>query len=84
MARRALGVALDIDGVLLLEDSVIPGATRALEMLRDQKIPHVFMTNGGGTLEENKASQLQVARGASIAEPGAFVAHAIPVACARV
>ena len=56
----SFGVALDIDGVLLRgRDGVLPGARRALELLRRHRVPHIFMTNGGGILEEDKAKQLE-------------------------
>lgn len=51
-------IAFDVDGVLLKGNEVVPGATRVLESLRDGGIPHVFMTNGGGSTEFAKAEAM--------------------------
>ncbi len=39
------GLLIDIDGVLMLGDEVIPGATETIRALRDRQIPFRFMTN---------------------------------------
>ncbi|MFN3982593.1 MAG: TIGR01458 family HAD-type hydrolase, partial [Caldilinea sp.] len=36
---------IDIDGVLMLGDEVLPGAEAVIETLRAQKTPFLFMTN---------------------------------------
>lgn len=51
-------VALDIDGVLLRGGKVIHGAKEAVHKLAAAKIPFIFVSNGGGVLEEVKAEQL--------------------------
>lgn len=51
-------MVLDIDGVILRGNKVIPGAKEALEKLVKAKIPFIFVSNGGGLLEEVKADQL--------------------------
>lgn len=43
---RGLGIALDIDGVLLRGSKIIPRARDAMKLIHDHEIPHVFMTNG--------------------------------------
>lgn len=39
------GLLIDIDGVLMIGDEVIPGATAVIDTLRARKIPFRFMTN---------------------------------------
>jgi len=39
------GVLVDLDGVLYVGDEVVPGATDAVAWLREQDIPHLFLTN---------------------------------------
>ncbi len=39
------GLLIDIDGVLMLGDEVLPGATAVIDTLRARKIPFRFMTN---------------------------------------
>jgi HAD superfamily hydrolase (TIGR01456 family) len=61
MPRRwnsTAGIAFDIDGVFYRGKDVIPGASRALQRLEEHKIPHIFMTNGGGVTEQKKAESL--------------------------
>jgi ribonucleotide monophosphatase NagD (HAD superfamily) len=43
---RRFGVALDVDGVLLKGTHVIPQATTALQILKSENIPTIFLTNG--------------------------------------
>lgn len=52
------GVVLDIDGVIYRSKKVIPGSDSAVKMMRKLKIPFVFMTNGGGLTEAEKAEEL--------------------------
>ncbi|KAM3582573.1 hypothetical protein VKS41_005217 [Umbelopsis sp. WA50703] len=57
------GFALDIDGVLIKGNRVLPQARRALRLLDGEnstgkKIPFVLLTNGGGVTEEQKAAQM--------------------------
>jgi HAD superfamily hydrolase (TIGR01456 family) len=51
-------VVLDIDGVILKGGSLVPGAVAAVKQLADHRIPYVFVTNGGGMTEANKAADL--------------------------
>jgi hypothetical protein len=53
-----LGFALDIDGVLLRGKTPIPGAADALNLLHKHDVPYVLMTNGGGSLEREKAESV--------------------------
>lgn len=57
------GFALDIDGVLIKGNRVLPQARRALRLLDGEnstgkKIPFVLLTNGGGVTEEQKAAEM--------------------------
>ncbi len=56
MARKA--IALDIDGVVLKGGKVIPGAKEAISRLVQEKVPFIFITNGGGIIESEKAELL--------------------------
>jgi phospholysine phosphohistidine inorganic pyrophosphate phosphatase len=38
-------ILIDLDGVIYQGDAAIPGAARALEWVREQGIPHLFLTN---------------------------------------
>ena len=58
MRRRIAAVALDIDGVLLRGGKTIPPAHQALTSLQKASIPFIFLTNGGGVKEEQKAHDL--------------------------
>jgi HAD superfamily hydrolase (TIGR01456 family) len=51
-------VVLDIDGVILKGGFLVPGAVGAVKQLADHRIPYVFVTNGGGMTEANKAADL--------------------------
>ena len=58
MRGRIAAVALDIDGVLLRGGQTIPPAHHALNSLQQAEIPFIFLTNGGGVKEEQKAHDL--------------------------
>lgn len=59
-------IACDIDGVLVRGGTPIPGAGPVLEYLVDsqrspnlsRRLPYIFITNGGGCLEEAKATEI--------------------------
>ncbi|OLL25734.1 putative CDP-alcohol phosphatidyltransferase class-I family protein [Neolecta irregularis DAH-3] len=56
-------VAFDIDGVLLKGGEVIPEAKEALRMLNGENedgivVPYIFLTNGGGKLEQDRCKEL--------------------------
>lgn len=61
--QRPLAFAFDIDGVLKAGPNVLPEAKRALKILqgdnsRREKIPYIFITNGGGKHESARANDL--------------------------
>jgi hypothetical protein len=47
-----------IDGVLLLGDEPLPGATETLLFLQNNSIPFVLLTNGGGKTEAARVAHL--------------------------
>ncbi|KAF9084069.1 hypothetical protein BGX29_000321 [Mortierella sp. GBA35] len=68
-------IAFDIDGVLIKGKQVIPQTRRALELLQENKIPYIFLTNGGGTLESEKADQLTKKLGLYVNPEHLIVSH---------
>ncbi|KAI9907816.1 hypothetical protein PsorP6_016230 [Peronosclerospora sorghi] len=57
-APARFGIAFDIDGVLIRGGQKLPSATQVLDSLQRQHVPHLFLTNGGGCMEEEKAKTL--------------------------
>lgn len=55
---KTLAFAFDIDGVLLRGKQVLPGASKALKLLNQNKIPWIVLTNGGGTSELDRVTEL--------------------------
>jgi len=56
--RKTVGVAFDVDGVLLRGPKALKGAKEALQELDRNHIPWILLTNGGGYLEADKAKQI--------------------------
>ncbi|KAL5569209.1 hypothetical protein UlMin_025784 [Ulmus minor] len=60
--RSSFGIAFDIDGVVLRGRVPIGGSPQALRRLFGEsgslKVPFVFLTNGGGTPESRRATEL--------------------------
>ncbi|KAL1301577.1 hypothetical protein AAFC00_005810 [Neodothiora populina] len=50
--------AFDIDGVLVRSADPLPRAAKALRLLRDNNIPFVLLTNGGGKTEAQRVEDL--------------------------
>ncbi|CCH58728.1 hypothetical protein TBLA_0A09430 [Henningerozyma blattae CBS 6284] len=63
---RKIGFAFDIDGVLLHSNSPIPRANDALKLLHARSIPFILLTNGGGTLEHERAEFISKKLGVEI------------------
>lgn len=65
-SKGPFGIVFDIDGVLVRGGKPLPGAFNVLEYLGKKqqhkdihrRIPYLFMTNGGGVLEEIKAQEI--------------------------
>ena len=75
LSRLAKHVVLDIDGVLLKGGTVINGAASAIQKLADAKIPYVFVTNGGGMKEEQKARDLKKKLGIEVLPEQVILSH---------
>ncbi|KAJ5137474.1 hypothetical protein N7526_003707 [Penicillium atrosanguineum] len=50
--------AFDIDGVLLRSSKPIPGAADSLAILKEQGIPFILLTNGGGKHETERVAEI--------------------------
>ncbi|KAF2236818.1 HAD-superfamily hydrolase [Viridothelium virens] len=62
-AVKDMAFVFDIDGVLVHGDRLIPEGQRVLQILNGDnelgiKIPHIFLTNGSGKLEQTRVDQL--------------------------
>lgn len=58
--------AFDIDGVLLRSKTPIPGASDALKLLKQERVPFILLTNGGGQLENQRTEFISDALGVEI------------------
>lgn len=54
-----IGVVLDVDGVLYKDYKPIDGAKESLKLLKEKKIPFIFLTNSGGMTEKEKKEQYE-------------------------
>ncbi|KAF9182237.1 hypothetical protein BGZ51_004855 [Haplosporangium sp. Z 767] len=68
-------IVFDIDGVLIKGKQVIPQTRRALELLEENNVPYIFLTNGGGVLESEKADQLAKKLGFPVNPDHMIVSH---------
>jgi HAD superfamily hydrolase (TIGR01456 family) len=57
-ATPPVGMAFDIDGVLIRGAAELPGARDSLLRLAAARVPYVLLTNGGGEPEAVKAAKL--------------------------
>lgn len=64
--RGRVGVALDIDGVLLRGKQALPHARQALLRLAAARVPFLLVTNGGGEPEPVKALAVSRALGVRV------------------
>ena len=69
------GLALDIDGVFLKGSTVLKCAANAIKLIKDNKTPFIFITNGGGTSERDKARQLSEKLGTEIHTSQILLSH---------
>ncbi len=53
-----VGIVCDIDGVILLDGKQIQGAEESLKQLIEHNIPTIFVTNGGGEIESERAERI--------------------------
>ncbi|TDL22649.1 HAD hydrolase [Rickenella mellea] len=80
--RSPVAFAFDIDGVLLRGKEVLPQARRALRLLDGEnklgmKIPHIFITNGGGVAEDIRCRKLTSQLGVEIKPTQLIQAHTV-------
>eukprot|EP01036_Dinobryon_divergens_P029104 gene29104-38166_t len=67
--------AIDIDGVILRGSKIIQGASESIRKLENKKIPFIFITNGGGTSEKDKAAYLSKKLDINIREDQILLSH---------
>ncbi|KEY66729.1 hypothetical protein S7711_06776 [Stachybotrys chartarum IBT 7711] len=75
--------AFDIDGVLVRGGKAIPEAIQAMRVLNGEneygvKVPHIFLTNGGGKTEEERCGDLSRQLQCDI-KPGQFICGHTPM-----
>ncbi|KAJ1555464.1 hypothetical protein HK405_001592, partial [Cladochytrium tenue] len=75
LAPADVGVAFDIDGVLMHGRRAIPQAASALRLLGELRVPYILLTNGGGTTEEAKAAKLSAALDTHLSPEQIVLAH---------
>ncbi|KAG0002816.1 hypothetical protein BGZ79_002236 [Entomortierella chlamydospora] len=68
-------VVFDIDGVLIKGKQVLPETHRALGLLQSNNVPYIFLTNGGGLTETDKAAQLSKKIGIHISPDQLILSH---------
>jgi HAD superfamily hydrolase (TIGR01456 family) len=69
------GVAIDVDGVILKGGKLIEGANDAIQRLVKENIPFIFITNGGGMLENQKAEELSTKLNIPISSEQVLLCH---------
>ena len=67
--------AIDIDGVVLRGSKIIQGASESIRKLENNKIPYIFITNGGGVSEKDKAADLSAKLNTTIHEDQILLSH---------
>ncbi len=72
---RSAAFAIDIDGVLIRGSNAIASAADAIQKLQQNRVPHVFLTNGGGVFEETKAEQLSKKLNIHISKDQVILSH---------
>ena len=55
---KSFALALDIDGVFLRGKRVLDFAIRTVDRIKKENTPFIFITNGGGISEEQKAREM--------------------------
>lgn len=66
---------IDIDGCLSREGVPIAGSSEALRKLQELGISHVFCTNGGGSLESERAERLSRTFGVDVSGDQVVLSH---------
>lgn len=52
--RKPLGLLIDLSGTIHIEDQAIKGSIEAVNLLRRQKVPFLFVTNTTKVSKEEK------------------------------
>ncbi|KAF9568087.1 hypothetical protein EC968_003107 [Mortierella alpina] len=73
--EKHFNVVFDIDGVLIKGKEVLPGTRAALALLKSNNVPYIFLTNGGGLKEADKAEQLSRKIGVHISPRQLILSH---------
>jgi HAD superfamily hydrolase (TIGR01456 family) len=74
--KSTYAVAFDIDGVLYRGSNVMKDAAAAVNALKARNIPTIFLTNGGGQTEKQRAKLLSKRLGnVQISDKQMFLAH---------
>ncbi|EDO15653.1 hypothetical protein Kpol_473p12 [Vanderwaltozyma polyspora DSM 70294] len=73
--KKNIAFAFDIDGVLLRSKTPIPGAGDALRLLNKNNIPYILLTNGGGSLEYQRAEFLSNTLDVAISPDQVILSH---------
>ncbi|KAG0033586.1 hypothetical protein BGZ81_008025 [Podila clonocystis] len=74
-AQAHYNVVFDIDGVLIKGKQLIPQTQRALQLLKENNVPYIFLTNGGGVRESEKADQLTKKLGIPVSPDQLILSH---------
>lgn len=75
VAASTHAVAIDLDGVVHRGKDLVPSARASIKRLQDSSTPFVFLTNGGGCLESEKAEALSRLLDLRIDETQVQLAH---------
>jgi HAD superfamily hydrolase (TIGR01456 family) len=75
LTKGSIGIAFDIDGVLIRGKELVNGARESLKILNNNNIPYIFVTNGGGVTEANKAIDLTSKFDVKINEDQILLSH---------
>jgi HAD superfamily hydrolase (TIGR01450 family) len=68
-------IVFDVDGVLLHDYHPIKGAQQAMQLLKKHNIPFIFLSNGGGRVEEIQAMKYSKALETNIPVENVIVSH---------
>ena len=71
----SFGFCIDIDGVVMRGNKLLPGVRNAISKLVENHIPYIFMTNGGGHLEIQRARILSETLGQNISAEQIVLSH---------
>ncbi|KAH9601437.1 hypothetical protein LSM04_001857 [Trypanosoma melophagium] len=69
------GIVLDLDGVVHRSNKIIEGSDSAVRKIMELRIPLLFMTNGGGVSEAEKAKHLSELIGCEIRAEQVLLSH---------